>query len=435
MLEILSNRFKSEKIPPWFHNITKVYFGDIFSKVFTVGTLFLLIRGLSVGDYALFTVFYTVSVLTPSLIGGGINRAMVRFSAEQLSLTGEKPLELYTIGFLFQIVLYAVLCVVIVLANGDMLNTLLFGKKIFGVALNYGLIAGFGYLITQSGRSIYQSEERFGMYIKTLVIRQFSIFFTILGLFFLQLLDFQNAAKSIMVVELIIGVVVCRHIFRHFNIKMILLILRDRIDIVKDFLSASKWLIAYTVALVVFDRLNVFMLSHLSTEAELANFGVASRYFGLALLLLGSVSAVLLPLFSRVERQDFNHQRLFAVKRLKNTYWLIVPMTILFFLLKPFFIWVNGEQYCGAFYILLVLLPCIWIGLMFSPLINIIIARKKLKFLFLMSAVSLVTSFIGNYYLIPIWGGIAAAMVLLFSHALLNISCGLVVVFFEKKVE
>lgn len=432
MFEAIRNQLKFHRIPSWLHNISKVYLGDMFSKIFAVGSLILLIRGLTVSDYALYTVFYAVSAFTPNLIGSGINRAMVRFSAERLSLTGEKPLELYVTSFVFQIVLYIALCAVILLISGDMLNTLLFGKKVFSCSLSYGLIAGFGFLATQAGRSIYQAEERFGMYIKTLWLRQILIFFAILVLFWFRLLDFQHTAKSVLIVELLIGTIVCWHIFRHFSMNMVISIFRDRLDVVKEFLSAAKWLIAYTVVMVVFDRLNIFMLSHLSTESELANFGVAHRYFGFGLLLLGSIHTVLLPLFSKVEMQNVSDQRSFAVKWLKNTYWLIIPIIAIGLILKPVFIWINGEQYSRAFYILLVLLPGVWIGLMFSPLINIIIARKELKLLFVLGGVALLFSVIGNYYLIPVWGGLGAAVILVLSHALVNLTCGLRVIFLKR---
>jgi len=240
--------------PSWVYNIFKVYLGDILSKFFSVGSLILLVRGLSVEDYAAYIAFYTISAFIPCLVGNGINQAMVRFSAEQFSLAGRKPFELYVTSFVFQIVLYIGLCTVLLLSGGDTLNTLLFGKKTFGSSLSYGLIAGFGLLSTQAGRSIYQAEERFGMYIKTLWLRQILIFLAILVLFGLRLLDFQHVAKSVLIVELFIGAVVCWHIFRHYSMSMVISILRDRLDIVKDFLSASRWLIAYAVTLVAFRR-------------------------------------------------------------------------------------------------------------------------------------------------------------------------------------
>lgn len=428
MFEAIHNRLNSHRIPTWLQNISKVYFGDISSKLFAVATLIILVRGLSVSDYAVYTVFYTISAFTPSLIGSGINRAMVRFSAEQFSLTGRKPFELYVTSFVFQIVLYMGLCIVLLLSGGNTLNALLFGEKPFGNALNYGLIAGSGVLITQAGRSIYQAEERFGVYVKTLWLRQILIFLAVLVLFGFRLLDFQHVAKSVLVVELLTGAVVCWHIFRHFSMRMVVSVLRDQFDVVKDFLSASKWLIAYAVVLVAFDRLNIFMLSHLSTESELANFGVAYRYFSLALLLLGSIHAVLLPLLSKVDMQDLDRQRKFALKWTKATCWLIVPILLAGFLLKPLFIWINGQQYNGAFYILLVLLPSLWIGLMCSPLVNIIIVRKELKLLFSLGAAALILSFCGNYLFIPPFGGLGAAVVAVLSYALVNLTCGLRVI-------
>lgn len=432
MFETAFDCLESSRMPPWVRNISKVYIGDVLSKIFAVGTLILLIRSLSVSDYAVYTVFYTIAALMPGLVGNGINMAMVRFSAEQLSLTGKKALELYVASLVFQIVLYAGLCSVLLLAGSDTLDTLLFGEKTFGGALKCGLIAGLGLLVTQAGRSIYQAEERFGTYIKTLCLRQILIFLPILVLFLLGRLDFQHAALSIIVVELATAALVSCHIFWSFSLREVVSALRKRFDVVKDFFAASRWLIAYTVTLVAFGRLNIFMLSHLSTKYELANFGVAYRYFGLALLLLGSIHAVLLPVLSKVEMQEVNNQRNFAAKWVKVVCWSIVPMIIAILLLKPAFIWINGKQYDRAFYILVAFIPCIWIGLTCSPLVNIIIARKAFGFLFVLGAAALVLNVVGNYLLIPSLGGLGAAVVVGLSHALVNLNCGFRVLFLRR---
>lgn len=429
MLNLVKNRageisYITLRSSPLVKNISKVYGGDILSKVFALGTLLLLIRGLSVNDYAAYTAFWAILSLIPGLVGSGINLALVRFSAEYLSKNGKRPFELYLTSFLFQIVLYAIACTILLSAS-DKVNSLLFGSKSFSSAFRYGLIAGLGILLTQGGRSIYQAEERFGDYIKTLWFRQILGFVVILSLFLLRRLDFQYAVFSMVAVNLIVGALVSVHIFRDSNLRVLVASLTEQADIIKDFLRSTGWLIAYFFTLTAFQRLDVFMLSHFSTEQELANYGVAFRYYSMALLLLGSIHAVLLPRFSKIDMQDPSKQRQFTLRWLKTFVWLIVPIAIVDLLGKPLFIWISGAQYERAFYIFVIFSIGIWLSLMFSPLVNILRSRKAFKFLLMLSVGAFCLNFIGNYFFIPIWGGFGAAIMTILSHGLINVTSGI----------
>ena len=400
-------------------NISKVYGGDILSKVFAFGTLLLLIRGLSVNDYASYTAFYTIVGLVPALVGRGINLALVRFTAEYLSKKNRKPLELYFVGFLFEVALFTLFCIVL-LPISDKVNLILFGKTECKSSFQYGLLAGLGLLLIQVGRSVYQAEERFGLYVKSLWFQQILTFLLIFFLFLLKKLDFSKAVQAVIAVNFIVGTTITYNIFRIFEFRQAFLFILGELGLIKEYLSSTKWLIAYFFTLAAFQNLGVFMLSHLSIEEELANYGVAFRYYSIALLLLGSIHAVLLPKFSKVEMQDIKRQRMFTLRWLKNIVWLIIPLVIAVLIGKPLFIWINGSQYEKAFYIFVVFSVGIWLSLVFSPLVHVLMSRKEFRFLFLLSAVAFILTFTGNYMLVPIWGGFGAALVTILSNILIH---------------
>ncbi len=400
-------------------NISKVYSGDIISKIIGVGTAILLIRGLDIEDYAAYIAFYGILILIPGLVGNGINMALVRFATESISKTKRRPFELYFISLIFQLVLYILFCFVLFLLSNEV-TKLLFGQKPFVLALRYGIIAGLGYLITQAGRVIYQAEERFGYYVKTLWFKQGLTFIFISVLFLLKLLNFYRTAQAMIVIELCVASIITFHIFRGFSFQRSISAFESNLDIIKNFISSTGWLIAYFFMLTSFQRLDIFMLSHFSSAEELANYGVAFKYYSLALLLLGSIHAVLLPMFSKVDMQDPARQRQFVIKWLKTSVWLIIPITIADFLGKSLFIGINGMQYEKAFYIFIAFSIGIWLSLMFSPLVNVLMSRKAFKFLFTLGACALVLNFTGNYFLIPLWGGFGAAVVTICSHGLIN---------------
>ncbi|MBI5727990.1 MAG: oligosaccharide flippase family protein [Ignavibacteriales bacterium] len=408
-------------------NLSKVFSADMLSKVFSVGATLLVIRGMSKNDYARYTVFYGILVLLPELVGCGVNYSLVRFSTESISKTNKRPIELYIYSFLFQITLYGLIGLFLLLSSKTVTG-ILFGGQSFMQALKYGLIGGIGFLITQAARGILQAEEKFDFYIKTLWGRQVITFVVFLVLFIARQFSFDQIAKAVIFVELFIGCVLLFLIFRDFELGQIVSVVRKPQNL-NEIFSETSWLMAYFLVLACFQRLDIFMLAHLSTTEELANYGVAFKYYTLALLPLTSVHTVLLPTFSKAHMQDFTVQKRFAWKWLKITAWIIILIIVFDIFSRPLFVWINGVAYEKSFPILVVFSCGIWLSLMFSPLVNIIVSRKLFKYLFFLGVSSLVLNFIGNYFFIPKWGGMAAATVTVLSHGVINLIAGAKILF------
>ena len=412
-------------------NIANVYGGDLLAKAIGVITTILLIRVLSVNDYAAYVAFTTVLFLFPGLIGNGVNLALVRFAAEHISRTGERPLDLYATAVLLQVVMYAITCTTL-LVYSEATCDILFGEKDFLLPFRIGLIAGFGYLVTQAGRRVYQAEEQFGYFVKVLWLRQSSILILMLSLFFFHRLNFAFAASALTIVELGVAMVVMAHVFRGIGIRHFKAAATSVSPLTGVFFVSAGWLIVYIFLLTSFESLDIFLLSHLASTSELANYGVASRYYGMALLLLASINAVLLPRFSKEDMQDARQQREFTRRWLKFSGWLIVPIILGAWILKPAFIFVNGVQYEAAFPILMVFSVGVWLSLAFSPLVNVLMSRRAFRFLVLLAAIALTVNAVGNYAMVPRWGGLAAAYVTIASYALINVSSAIRVFFSES---
>jgi O-antigen/teichoic acid export membrane protein len=396
-----------------------------------MATALFLIRGLPINDYAAYTAFFSILMLVPWIVGNGVNMALVRFSAEHISRSNEKPVELYVISFIFQLILYLILAITMLLLS-DKVSNILFGQKAFASSLRYGLMAGAGYLISQAGRGVYNAEEKFGSYIKALWLRQSLVFLIITLLFLFKELNFHRAAQVVIFVELTVAGIITFHIFRGVDVSRIIRGFKKQFPLIKEFISSTKWLIAYFFVLVAFQKMDIFMLSHFSTENEFANYGVAFRYYSIAMLALSSIHAVLLPKFSRVDMQDLDKQRQFSYKWLKTTVWLIVPLAIVDIFGKSLFVLINGIQYEKAFYMFTIFSVGILLSLMFSPLVQIIMARKAFKFLFLLGLGAFVLNFTGNYLLIPVWGGLGAAFVVILSNGFINIASWLRILYSTK---
>ena len=425
----LSNTTKRYQFPKMFYrlrenklayNISKVYIGDLISKAMAGVVTIIIIRLLSISDYAQFIAFSTVLYLFPALIGGGVNMAMIRFSAEHLSHTGKRNIDLYLISMIMQILLYLMLGIIILILS-DKISGLLFGGRQYDTAMIYGLIGGFGYLTLRCGVSIYQAEEKFNQYIYfNLAVQGTKIFILTFFIAFISL-DFNTASLAFIIANIFISAIIITSVFKSSHLASTLSSIKDNAIMICGFLQASGWLVAYFLVLTAFQRLDIFMLSNFSTEAELANYGVSYQYYSLLLMALGAIQSVLIPKFSKVEMADHRVQIDFVFKWLKFTWWVVIPIILVDLLGKPIFIWINGVRYERAFYIFVVFSLGVWSSLMLSPLVNVLIARKDFKVMFLIALGAFCLNFTGNYIFVPRWGGLAAAIVTISSVAFVGI--------------
>lgn len=398
-------------------DITIVGLGDLLSQIINIFSAIILIRGLAILDYGSFSAMNSVANLSAGLIGTGINLALVRFSAEYSSRTGKKLTSLYYIVLVVEIFLYLIITLLTFIFPHQSALILL-GQPGFEVAIQYGMLYGLGILLTQIGRSIYQAEEKFGSFVFILLVRQGITLLLIFLLWSLNLLSFLNAAKVIAFVYILIGTWFFLISTNLKNFKQLRNSLIDGRGYVLKFLSSTGWLVGYFLLISLISQIDILTMTRFFPKTELAIYGVALRYYSMGLVFLGSINSVLLPKFSHVDMQQPDRQRTFTINWIKISSLLIVPIIIIISQGKPLFIWINGSKYENAFIILIVFLFGLWLSFMFSPLTNILISRGNFRYLFLAGILATIFCLVGNLIMVPLWGGIGAAIITVITHNL-----------------
>ena len=403
-------------------DIIKVSIGDIASKVFSFATIFLLIRGLSIADYAAFTTFSGISVLFSGVIGGGINMAVVRFSSDQLSKGKEKPFILYLFAIFLQLTLYLALAGICLLLPTQS-TRLLFGQPAAALPLQLGLFAGLGMLIVQFARTLYQAEEKFNRYIGTLWLVQILIFLCLFMIWWSGFLTFLPVGITFAVIQLGTGVWILANYLGKQGLSRLQSVFRNQkqSEELMRFFASSAWLIGYFVVLNLFSRLDVLMLLRFRGQEELAIYGVAFQYYSFALLFLGSIHAVLLPKLSKSDMQSAERQKAFVKQWFQWSLWLAIPILLFDLFGKPFFLWLNGSLYKNSFPMLIIFSIGIWLSMIFSPLVNILISKGLFRSLFSFGVVGLCVNILFNLWLVPSFGGVGAAIAVVTSVGIINI--------------
>jgi O-antigen/teichoic acid export membrane protein len=201
----------------------------------------------------------------------------------------------------------------------------------------------------------------------------------------------------------------------------------------KQFLIGSGWLIGYFLILNLFSRMDVLMLLRFKGKDELAIYGVAFQYYSLSLLFLGSIHAVLLPKFSKADMQQAEKQIAFLKQWLQWSAWLAIPIFLFDMFGKSIFVWVNGSLYEKSFPVFVVFSVGIWFSMMFSPLVNILLAKNEFRFLFFLGIIAFCTNILLNLLFVPLIGGIGAAVVVIITNGMSNITAFLRINVFNSR--
>ena len=177
-------------------------------------------------------------------------------------------------------------------------------------------------------------------------------------------------------------------------------------------------LLAYFAVVAVFSQVDVVMLKLVGSEAALASYGAALRYYALLSLALGSVHAVLVPTIQRgqdrgeLEALYEQHFRLLAlfVPAVAAGAW--AARWVL-----PF---VDGGRYPDSVPAFQILAASSVISFAFSPHANVLFALQRFRFLLSVVVVALVLAVALHAWLIPRYGAAGAAMVTLLTAGVAN---------------
>jgi len=395
-------------------NITLVYSADIFSIIIGFVIAIILIRGLSKFDYGLYTNFIAVMGLITGVIGSTLNYITVRNGAEYISIHKKVPSRIYGTNFLFQILL-SVFLLIIITPNSLELSRFFFGSNLYSKAILLGGIAAVGFILIETARTMFQTSEKFKKYGILKIIKQLALLIGIFLLWKINKLDFQSVAFLWAGILFVLGTGLFFFVRKWVSFSF-------RIEQIKEFLGGASWLLVYFIFLDLLSRLGVFMLSKFRSVEEVAVYGVAFRYYSLMLLLLGSINAVFLPKLSKIEYRDTEKQKKFTDRWVRLSSLTIIPIGILAVCSKPLMNFLNGPGYTDSVFLFQLFCISMVISLMFSPIANILIARKEYSFLAVLGFVALVLNFIGNYLFIPVYGAIGATISIILSFVIINLS-------------
>jgi len=181
----------------------------------------------------------------------------------------------------------------------------------------------------------------------------------------------------------------------------------------REFVHFSKWVLLVLLCDVLYERLDILMLSHLRGPWDVGIYAAAKRLSLLAPILSGSLVTAFLPKASALMGIGELH---LYVRRVWSVAGLcLVPMGLLLLVSAPLVHMNYTSDYGPSLPVFKILLGAFSLTLWIYPMGLLMYALHRPQMMALVHGVQLVVNFVGNLFLIPLYGSKGAAMATLAS--------------------
>jgi O-antigen/teichoic acid export membrane protein len=398
-------------------NILVVFGGNVLGSFITALAALVIIRNLSKAEYGAIMIFQTTIALAAGLILQGLNWALIKQAAS--AQTDGKPQDADVVGTVFWVQTGVALTLLILgWLGAPMIAEQLLQEPALVMFVRWGFVAMVGTVYMQFASSVLQARNHFISSSGILLIgAMFSLCVNVLLLVSGQL-TMVNAIIVFVIAPFLgalVGLVLIRKGCRSWRVNR---------GIFSKFVSDSRWMLVYTLLLWAYSRLDILMLTRYRSLDEVAIYGAANKIYAMILLGLHAINTVLLPRLSADKNPD--GLRRFIVRY----YRMMVPLALVvipvFLVTSPWIIWLLvGPEYDASVPVLQVLLTSATLGLLFSPMVNVLFAVGWVRVVALFGSVFLIVGFSVQFLLTSSFGALGAAWATLIAYLTLNVACAL----------
>lgn len=412
------------KVQKSIKNYLTVFSFDMICKIVAGVNAMILIRFLSTEEYADYTTFLSLASLISSMIGSGVTTAYLRLSVKNRSKGCKNDGAIFRMSIMMIVV---AICVVLPFTPAV---RMLYKTKLSIVVL--ALLEAFVLSITQLIIYLFQARENYKTAGKISNIRNVLVFVGLILLLFLSKLH----TRITMVFVVLIAAGLFSLIVASFTIHK----LDDfsfsqkgrRNDFVALFFEI-KWLILYFSLLAMNNAVDVLMLKRFSNSVQVANYGVAFKYYSLVLAFLPSLMAILRVKTSKSDFEASAEERKKYLQRWIKAFSKFTTIIAVGIVVVAFFMWelINGANYKSAYPCFFVFVIGASISYIFSPAVNFVLTGLHHKKLVLLACIALIVNATLNYIFVATYGAIIVTVTTVVSQAIINV--GSTVIIFREK--
>jgi len=372
-----------------------VVFGSGFARGVALLNTLIIARMLGPTSYGIFTIFYTVMILTWQL-PGAFDAVFVSY-AKQVDSSQEKNELLKT-----SIVLKLVYLFLVLLLSYPLSYTLAkycFQKNEAVIPLLTALLSGVGLMFLMTVASTFQEEGRFARYASTTAFYTITIF-VCLSVLYASNIEFTlpKVIGIYVVSSVAIGVICISLLYRRVGNLFSL----DRVLLIKAF-SQGKWIFAVVAFETIFLRIDILFLARYVDFESLGIYSVAAQLIQAVFLATGALAGICLPKAGEAVRSRESFKVFF-----RESIWVIAFIDmgiVLFILAAPYMVVIlYGNVYAFAGGILRILLVG-WIStVIFIPFSFLFIALNDSRTRFFLELCKMFIGVLLIAWFIPLYG-------------------------------
>lgn len=393
-------------------DVSTVFLGSTLSRLLNFISFLLIAKGLSVPDYGILSVLLSLIATLGDLVNSGLTASTMRYTAifnEQNER--EKIGKLLSTSILNTLILTIVVVLVTALSS-SFLSDLLFKQdlRLLLVVSAIGILSTFLY---SNLNSILQGLQDFkGMFI-------LSMAFGIERLIPITILFFgQQMAIPTMVflfaftpfTPILIGIwmIISRH-------KIPFSLFKYDFGIVKEMFNFGKWMSLWSVVAIIQSRMDVYLLSILTTTTQVALYDVSGKFVSVVGMGLGAYANVINPkIASYTDKEKIKIE----IKKIVKVTTLLTAGLAVGFIVLPFVIQIIfGSKYDGSLLPLRIMLFGLVFYLWTFPFNSALYAIGKSNSFFFTALFQLVANTIASFLLLSTLGAVGASI----SYVIVNI--------------
>lgn len=403
-----------------------VFSYDMLNKFIAGLCNIIVVRMLTEGEYANYTVFNSIASVVSGMIGSGIATAYLRLSVKHRSAGENDDSGYYTFSLMVSFVLY-----MIVLIFGRYIG-IIYKTSLLIVVLSIAEAAILS--LCQLNLYVYQAREKYGYGGKIYNLRNIVIF---CALVFVLFCCENKSAYLVMLSTIIAGVIalVMSFVFLNKLNDFKLFSISIKINEIRQLVFEMKWLVLYFVILALMNAVDVIVLSKITNSYYVANYGVAFKYYALFMSLIPSIAAVLRVKCSTTEFEESSKKRIDFLKNWIKKTSVIALIGMIIIPVVSYFLWdvINGVGYSLAYKCFVVFLLGAMMSYIFSPSINFLLSAGMHKKLCLIAFFALLFNLVGNYIMVNRFAAVGVTIITVVSQAILNCGGAIVLIIYDTK--
>lgn len=397
-----------------------VFVFDVLGKIIMGIETILIVRVLSEQDYAMYTNFAALAGIILTVIGTSISIPFVAYSSEQIARGSKKIYSVYVLCCMFMCTVAALFLLAVKPLSG-----------IYGIGVGLGVLSilyGVAQSLVKLNQTFFQAYEK---YRKSGIILNIKNVFTLAMLVAVYLITRSVTVTFIATVAIIATTLA-------FGAGWLWIYrikdpdgasLKESGNAFFKLIKESAWLIAYLIVQNFFASVCLVIMNAIGTDSDIANFGVANKYYSILMLFLSSMQTVLRVKTCKPEfAEDALYRKKYVSGWIKKALPLAGGTALIAAAVAPWiFPILNGGKYETSVQIFQILMIAMTLGYVFSVCTVMLMGMKRYKTLFSFAMISLLVSATCCYFLYPLIGILSTAVAIVVSNFLLNLSSFIVV--------